>query len=452
VPWPREMPSKVQNQSCPKPNPLQRVMHTVLDASAPFAQNKAGMAAPPIGLILTGGGARAAYQIGVLQEISEMRARHCGAKSNPFQIICGTSAGAINASMLACGADRFDETLGTLATIWRDFQTHHVYRSDVLDMVRSGARWVTLLSLGWLFSQKRLRPRSLLDNSPLGQLLQTHIDFSRLPQLLSNGHLQALAITASSYTSSEHVTFYQSQTPVQPWLRNQRIAQACQLQHEHLLASSGIPFVFPATRLQGPRGTGWYGDGAMRQTAPTSPAIHLGAQKILVIGAGRMHEPQNAVMASDTDYPSMAHIAGHALSSIFLDSLAVDVERLQRVNHTLSLIPEEKRSASSLRPIDLLVISPSERLDVIAMQHADALPGTVQRLLQAMGSSVRPHQKQGGALISYLLFESVYTRALMALGRSDAQAKAQEICRFFGWTTPQAQVKQKGPGDYSPSP
>jgi NTE family protein len=140
------------------------------------------------------------------------------------------------------------------------------------------------------------------------------------------------------------------------------------------------------------------------------------------------------MVARDTDYPSMAHIAGHALSSIFLDSLAVDVERLQRINHTLSLIPEEKRSQSSLRPIDLLVVSPSERLDVIAMRHADALPSTVQRLLQAMGTSVSPQQKQGGALISYLLFESAYTQALMALGRTDAKAKAQDICQFFGWT------------------
>ncbi len=393
----------------------------------------AQMTEHPIGLILTGGGARAAYQVGVLQEIAQMRARHSAQAGNPFQIICGTSAGAINASMLACGSDRFEQTLDTLSRIWRDFETEQVYRSDVLDMVRSGARWMTLLSLGWLFSQKRLRPRALLDNTPLGQLLQEHIDFSRLSVLLAERHLQALAITASSYTSSEHVTFYQSSHEVQPWLRNQRVAQACQLSHDHLLASSGIPFVFPAVRLAGPRGTGWYGDGAMRQTAPTSPAIHLGAQKILVIGAGRIQEPQHIVPNSDSDYPSLAHIAGHALSSIFLDSLSVDIERLQRVNHTLSLIPEQNRSASHLRHIDLLVISPSERVDVLAMQHAHALPGTVKRLIQTMGTEVRSTQKQGGALISYLLFESVYTRALMDLGRKDAQAKAREISDFFGW-------------------
>ena len=180
---------------------------------------------PPTGLILTGGGARAAYQVGVLQEIAAMRAQRSDETGNPFQIICGTSAGAINASMLACGSDRFEETLQTLASIWHNFETHQVYRSDVLDMVRTGARWVTLLSLGWLFTQKRFRPKSLLDNSPLHELLRTHIPFDRLPQLLASRHLQALAITASSYSSSEHVTFYQSRHPVEPWVRNQRIAK-----------------------------------------------------------------------------------------------------------------------------------------------------------------------------------------------------------------------------------
>ena len=385
------------------------------------------------GLVLTGGGARAAYQVGVLQEITAMRARCSQDTTNPFQIICGTSAGAINASMLACGADRFQETLESLAQIWHDFQTHKVYRSDVLDMVRSGARWATLLSLGWLFSQKRLRPKSLLDNAPLNELLKEHIDFSRLPDLLGSNHLQALAITASSYSSGEHVTFYQSQQDVQPWVRNQRIAIQCALHHGHLLASSGIPFVFPAASLQGPWGQAWYGDGAMRQTAPISPAIHLGAQKVLVIGSSRLEEPEGAVVSHDIVYPSIARIAGHALSSIFLDSLAVDIERLQRINQTLSLIPEDKRAHSSLRPIKCLVIAPSERLDSMATRYADALPGTVKRLLKAMGTSVQSKSLQGGALISYLLFESVYTRELMSLGRADARAKSNEIHEFFGW-------------------
>ena len=385
------------------------------------------------GLILSGGGARAAYQVGVLQEIETMR-RACSAQTgNPFDVICGTSAGAINASVLACGADRFEETLARLVDVWHNFRVHQVYRSDILNMLRSGARWLSLISLGWLISHKRMRPKSLLDNTPLADLLREHIDFGRLPQLLSQGHLHALAITASNYSTGEHVTFFQSEKDIHSWVRNQRLAIRCELQHDHLLASSGIPFIFPAARLQGPNGPAWFGDGAMRQTAPISPAIHLGSQKILVIGAGRMHEPKSVQAPNAADYPSMASIAGHALSSIFLDALAVDVERLQRINKTLSLIAPEYRDKSNLRPVDLLVISPSERLDEIAVRHADHLPSTVQNLLQVLGSSPQSGVSQSGAFISYLMFESAYTQELMALGRKDARAKAAEIHNFFAW-------------------
>jgi NTE family protein len=386
------------------------------------------------GLILTGGGARAAYQVGVLQEIEAMRRACSNERGNPFQIICGTSSGAINASVLACGADAFEATLERLVEVWHNFRVHQVYRSDILDMLRSGARWISLISLGWLISHKRIRPKSLLDNAPLADLLRAHIDFSRLPQLLSQGHLRALAITASNYSTGEHVTFFQGTQDIGNWVRNQRLAMRCELQHAHLLASSGIPFIFPAAHLMGPNGPGWFGDGAMRQTAPISPAIHLGAQKILVIGAGRMQEPKAPAVSNASNYPSMASIAGHALSSIFLDALAVDVERLQRINKTLSLIAPEHRDESTLRPVDLLVISPSERLDEIAVRHADNLPGTVQNLLQVLGSSPHSGVSQSGAFISYLLFESVYTQELMALGRRDAREKAEEIHRFFGWS------------------
>ena len=300
-------------------------------------------------------------------------------------------------------------------------------------MVRSGARWFSLISLGWVIRTQKLRPKSLLDNTPLADLLHAQIDFSRLPRLLTEGHLQALAITASSYGSGEHVTFYQSSKDTAPWVRNQRLAMRCEIQHQHLLASSGIPFLFPAARLDGPRGTAWFGDGAMRHIAPISPAIHLGAEKILVIGAGRIVEPSNSPPASAPDYPSMASIAGLALSSIFLDALAVDIERLERINNMLQLIPPENRAESGLRPIDMLVISPSERLDAIAVRHASQLPDTVEKLLRLLGSSRKGGGGQSGAFISYLLFESAYTQELIALGRSDARSKAAEIRRFFDW-------------------
>ena len=387
------------------------------------------------GLILSGGGARAAYQVGVLAAISRMRRAAGAGQGNPFPVISGTSAGAINAAFLACNADRFDDAVEELVEIWRHFQVEQVYHSDVLGMLRSGARWISLLSLGWLITHKRLRPKSLLDNAPLSALLHQRLPLDRLPALLAQGHLHALAITASSYSTGEHVTFYDSCSAVTPWVRNQRLSQHGRLTHDHLLASSAIPFIFPAMRLEGPQGSAYFGDGSMRQTAPISPAIHLGANKILVIGAGRMLEPKCQI-DEEPLYPSLAHIAGHALSSIFLDALAVDVERMQRINQTLQLIPEDKRQSTHLRPVELLLIAPSQRLDAIAAKHAQALPQTVKSLLRTLGASPAALQGQGNALVSYLLFEAAYTQELIALGEADALTQRADVHRFFGWPAP----------------
>ncbi len=391
------------------------------------------------GLLLTGGGARAAYQVGVLEAVADIRLA-CAAhrQGNPFPIITGTSAGAINAAALACGADDFDGSVRQLVDVWRNFHAGQVYRADSIGVLRTGASWLTLMSVGWVVARwRKLKPRSLLDNTPLLDLLQQTIALHQLQQHISQGQLHALAVTASSYTSGEHTTFFDGDASIEPWTRSQRFGVRETITYQHLLASSAIPFVFPAKPLQVNGSPEYFGDGSMRQSAPVAAAINLGAERIMVVGAGRMHEPKtDRRLAPAPKYPTLAQIAGHALSNIFLDALAVDIERVRRINHTIGLVPTQARGQSGLRPIDLLVISPSQRIDAIAAQHVGDLPRPVRALLGGVGVTTDKTDFQGAALASYLLFEANYTRDLMALGRADAENQRGEICRFFGWTDP----------------
>lgn len=389
---------------------------------------------PTTGLVLTGGGARAAYQVGVLKAIAQIRRESIAPESNPFPVITGTSAGAINAAALACRCADFDDGVRAMAEVWENFHAEQVYRSDSLGVIRTGARWLTMLSLGWVIARwSRARPKSLLDNTPAAMLLRRMVSTERLREVMRQGHLKALAVTASSYGSGMHVTFYDALEDILPWTRSQRIAVKTPIGVPHLMASSAIPFVFPAIPLEVDGRTEYFGDGSMRQAAPISPAVHLGASRILIIGAGRMHEPPGA-RAHSGEYPNLAQIAGHALSNIFLDALAVDVERLQRINATLSLLPPEARRQTTLRPIELLVIAPSQRLDDIAAKHLGSLPVSVRTMLRGIGVSGRGEDARGAALASYLLFEAPYTRELVALGMADTLARRDDVRSFFGWT------------------
>ena len=380
------------------------------------------------GLILSGGGARAAYQAGVLQAIFRILVEAgWPAARNPFSIVCGTSAGALNAAGLACRADDFGDAVEQLVDVWEGISVGQVYRADSLGVLRSGARWLSLLSFGWMLRQWHAAPpASLLDNTPLAGLLHRMLDLPRLDAALAGGSLDALAVTASSYSGGQHVTFYQSAREIAPWRRHQRIALAGQIGVDHLLASSALPFIFPAVPLFLDGQQEFCGDGSMRQLAPIAPAIHLGAERVLVIGGGRMNESGRRLPAR-VRYPSLAQIAGHALSSIFLDGLAMDIERLQRVNATLAMLPQEALGKTPLRRVDLLAIVPSERLDDIAARHTGSLPAPVHALLAGIGAL----ESRGAALTSYLLFEGAYTRELMALGERDTRARRADVLEFF---------------------
>lgn len=387
--------------------------------------------APVTGLVLTGGGARAAYQAGVLKAVYRLLAdRPQKLQANPFDVICGTSAGAINATALACGAENPRGAMRRLLAIWENLNTPMVYRSDSVGVMRTGARWLSMLSFGWMLARmRRTRPRSLLDNEPLAELLGEALDFPQLEANLADDLLQAVAVTTSGYTSGRHLTFYQARTEIAPWRRSLRRAVRGRISVDHLLASSALPFIFPARRLAVGDDFEWCGDGAMRQLAPISPAIHLGSQRIMVVGVGRGHE--NPPSEQELGYPSLAQIGAHALSNIFLDSVSADLEQLERINSIAELMTEEMRRHLNIRPIRVLAITPSCNLDNVAARHVAELPASMRALLGAVGVSARGGRSSGSGLVSYLLFERAYTRELIELGWEDTMARAEDVRAFF---------------------
>jgi len=388
----------------------------------------------PTGLVLTGGGARASYQVGVVSALLDIldpdeQANYLA----PFSVICGTSAGAINAASLASHAHHIHAGKKRLTALWSALETGDVYGADGVSLLRTGLRWLGMLSLGWVLPRLRAGgPRSFLDNSPLRRLLQQTIDFEQIATNISTGALDALAITAAAYNTGDHLTFYHSNIAIKPWQRSDRKAIPGRIGLDHLMASSAIPFVFPAQPLLVRGRTRWCGDGSMRQLAPLSPAIHLGAERVVVIGTGA-DEPSLSERGQqvDSEYPSLALIGGHALSNIFVDGLDMDIERMHRINELLLLLDKKQRSENSLRLLKSLVFTPSRSLDDIALEHFDRLPPAARTLFRVLGVSSSASPATGGTLISYLLFEAGYTQELIALGRRDAFQRVDEVKAFF---------------------
>jgi len=364
-------------------------------------------------LILPGGGARGAYQVGVLKAIGDLLTD----PMNPFPVICGTSAGAINAAVLASHAHEFSTGVERLEHFWRSMYCARVYRTDAWTVFKSGMRFaLTLFSAGLI----KTDPRAFLDNTPLRQFLQKTLQLEGIQTALELGALRGVAVTASGYTSASATSYFQAQEGIEGWQRTRRRGQAATLNVHHLLASAALPILFPAERI----GNEYFGDGGMRMVAPLSPAIHLGANRIMVIGT--RDEKPDLPPESPADYPSAGEIGGYLMDTIFMDTLNADLARMRRINATLELVPEEKRQQTGLININSLVIKPSKDLRYVTRDHVRTIPHSVQVLLRTLGGWGRDWR-----MASYLLFESAYCSELIDLGYTDGMNAEQDILHFL---------------------
>jgi NTE family protein len=375
---------------------------------------------PTVGLVLTGGGARSAYQVGVLLALAEMLPR----ARNPFQVIVGTSAGAVAASVLAAEAHHWRRAVAGLEHVWANFHSSQVFHVDANHMMRAGAHWVlALISGGMVLSP----PKSLLDNTPLRELLRVHVDCAGIRRSIERGHVRAFALCATSYGSGRSVAFFDGIDSIGDWSRVQRVGVRTPLTLDHLMASAAIPLLFPPMRI----GDEYYGDGAMRQIHPLSPAIHLGADRLLIIGVRARRAAGVQVNRLPPIMPNPGEIFGYMLDTLFTDQIYGDLEQLERMN---DLVRNAPQAAHGERAIETLMLAPSVDPREIAARHIAEMPHGLRALLRVIGGRA----ESGTQLASYLMFESGYTRALIELGYHDAmQARGALLAFMSGEKLPQ---------------
>jgi NTE family protein len=378
-----------------------------------------------LGLVMTGGGARGAYQAGVLKRIGEIK--RVRVRGNPFCIIGAASAGAINGAGLAAGSDDFASTTALIAQLWSGLQPSDVFRCDIFSQAATSLTWILDLSFGAILGGGHAH--CLLDATPLRHFLKTHLHCDRIDANIKQGHLYALAVSATNYTSGKSYLFIQGQKGHPMWSRSRRVTLATAITVDHVCASCAIPLVFQPVRLQIPGGTAFFGDGCVRLQQPLSPVIRLGASRVVAIGV-RCENLEHQKETGDREDPSIAQVMGVFLNAIFLDHLTTDVEHLERLNQLLAgghISQSEIEGCERMRPLRSLLITPSVDLSRVAQQHQKDMPYLIEYFVSSLGRDA----DSCSDLMSYLLFTSKYTNALIEIGYSDASKRIDEIEQFL---------------------